>query len=146
MKLCDSFRWTGKGLSHTHACIHFPSKLPSHPGCPITLNRNSLPIPKKGNAKECSNYHTIALISHASKVMLKILQVRLQQYMNCELIDVQAGFRKGRGTKEQIGSNTGKSTFIGSHYNIHIVIMELLSCLLLYCPLFHCILTVILIS
>ena len=59
-------------------------------------------IPKKGNAKECSNYHTIALISHTSKVMLKILQARLQQYMNCELPDVQAGFRKGRGTRDQI--------------------------------------------
>ena len=57
---------------------------------------------KKGNAKECSNYRTIALISHASKVMLKILQARLQQYMNCELPDVQAGFRKGRGTRDQI--------------------------------------------
>ena len=55
-----------------------------------------IPIPKKGNAKECSNYRTIALISHASKVMLKILQARLQQYVNCELPDVQAGFRKGR--------------------------------------------------
>ena len=61
-----------------------------------------IPIPKKGNAKECSNYHTIALISHASKVMLKILQVRLQQYMNHELPDVQAGFTKGRGTRDQI--------------------------------------------
>ena len=61
-----------------------------------------IPIPKKGNAKECSNYHTIALISHASKVMLKILQARLQQYVNCELPDVQAGFRKGRGPKDQI--------------------------------------------
>ena len=60
-----------------------------------------IPIPKKGNAKECSNYRTIALISHASKVMLKILQARLQQYMNCELPDVQAGFRKGRGTIDQ---------------------------------------------
>ena len=58
-----------------------------------------IPIPKKGNAKECSNYHTIALISHASKEMLKILQARLQQYMNHELPDVQAGFRKGRGTR-----------------------------------------------
>ena len=57
------------------------------------------PIPKKGNAKECSNYGTIALISHASKVMLKILQARLQQYVNCELPDVQADFRKGRGIK-----------------------------------------------
>ena len=58
-------------------------------------------IPKKGNAKECSNYCTIALISHASKVMLKILQARLQQYVNRELADVQAGFRKGRGTRDQ---------------------------------------------
>ena len=63
-----------------------------------------IPIPKKGNPKECSNYHTIALISHASKVMLKILQARLQQYMNCELPDVQAGFRKGRGTRDQIAN------------------------------------------
>ena len=61
-----------------------------------------IPIPKKGNAKECSNYHTIVLISHASKVMLKILQARLQQYMNSELPDVQVGFRKGRGTRDQI--------------------------------------------
>ena len=61
-------------------------------------------IPKKGNAKECSNYPTIALISHASKVMLKILQARLQQYVNCELPDVQAGFRKGRGTRDQIAN------------------------------------------
>ena len=61
-----------------------------------------VPIPKKGNAKECSNYHTIALISHASKVMRKILQARLQQYLNRELPDVQAGFRKGRGTRDQI--------------------------------------------
>ena len=60
-----------------------------------------MPIPKKGNAKKCSNYHTIALISHASKVMLKILQARLQQYMNHELPDVQAGFRKGRGIPEK---------------------------------------------
>ena len=58
-----------------------------------------IPIPKKGNAKECSNYHTTALISHASKVMLKILQAKLQQYVNQELPDVQAGFRKGRGTR-----------------------------------------------
>ena len=64
--------------------------------------QGQIPIPKKGNAKECSNYHTIALISHASKVMLKILQARLQQYMNRELPDVQAGFRKGRGTRDQI--------------------------------------------
>ena len=63
-----------------------------------------IPIPKKGNAKECSNYHTTALISHASKVMLKIIQARLQQYLNCELPDVQAGVRKGRGTRDQIGN------------------------------------------
>ena len=63
-----------------------------------------IPIPKKGYAKECSNYRTIALISHAGKVMLIILQARLQQYMNCELPDVQAGFRKGRGTRGQIAN------------------------------------------
>ena len=63
-----------------------------------------IPIPKKGNAKECSNYCTIALISHASKVMLKILHVRLQQYMNHELPDVSAGFRKGRVTRDQIAN------------------------------------------
>ena len=63
-----------------------------------------IPIPKKGYAKECSNYCTIALISYASKVMLKILQARLQQYMNRELPDVQAGFRKGRGTRDQIAN------------------------------------------
>ena len=63
-----------------------------------------IPIPKKGNAKECSNYRTIALTSHASKVMLKILQARLQQYVNCELPDVQAGFRKDRGTRDQIAN------------------------------------------
>ena len=61
-------------------------------------------IPKKGNANECSNYHTIAFISHGSKAMLKILQDRLQQYMNHELPDVQAGFRKGKGTRVQIAN------------------------------------------
>ena len=61
-------------------------------------------IPKKGNIKECSNYCTVALISHASKVMLKILQARIQQYVNCELPDVQVGFRKGRGTRDQIAN------------------------------------------
>ena len=63
-----------------------------------------IPIPKKGNAKECSNYRTIPLISHASKVMLKILQAKLQQYVNYELPDVQTGFRKGRGTRDQIAN------------------------------------------
>ena len=63
-----------------------------------------IPIPKKSNAEECSNYRTIALISDATKVMLKILQARLQQYVNCEFPDVQARFRKGRGTRDQIAS------------------------------------------
>ena len=63
-----------------------------------------IPIPKKGNTKECPNYHTIAYISHTSKVMLKILQARLQQYMNHEIPDVQGGFRKGRGTRDQIAN------------------------------------------
>ena len=63
-----------------------------------------IPIPKKGNVKECSNYHPMALISHASKVIFKNLQARFQQYMNCELLDVQAGFRKGRGTRDKIAN------------------------------------------
>ena len=66
-----------------------------------------IPFPKKGNVKECSNYCTIALISHASKVMLKILQARLQQYMNPQLPDVQAGFRRGRGTRDPIATSAG---------------------------------------
>ena len=66
-----------------------------------------IPIPKKSNPKECSNYHTIALMSHASKVMLKILQARLQPYVNCKLPDVQAGFRKGRGTKINMPISAG---------------------------------------
>ena len=68
-----------------------------------------IPIPKKGNAKECSNYHTTALISHASKVMLKILQARFQQYVNREHPDVQAGFRKGRGTRVKLPTSAGSS-------------------------------------
>ena len=63
-----------------------------------------IPIPKKGNAKECSSYHTVVLISHVSKIMLKVLQARLQQYMNHELPDVPVGFRKGRGTRDQIAN------------------------------------------
>ena len=66
-----------------------------------------IPIPKKGDAKECSNYRTIILISHTSKVILNILQARLQQYMNCELSDVQAGFRKGRGNRDQLPTSVG---------------------------------------
>ena len=68
-----------------------------------------IPVPKKGNANECSNYRTIALISHASKVMLKILQARFQQYVNRELPDVQAGFRKGRGTRIKLPTSIGSS-------------------------------------
>jgi len=68
-----------------------------------------IPIPKKGNAKECSNYHTIALISHAGKVMLKVLQARLQQYVSRELPDVQAGFRKGRGPEIKLPTSAGSS-------------------------------------
>ena len=64
-------------------------------------------IPKKGNAKECSDYHITALISHASKVMLKIQQARLQQYVNCEFLDVQTGFIKGRGNKIKFPTSTG---------------------------------------
>ena len=63
-----------------------------------------IPIPKKGNAKECPNYRTVALISHTSKIMIKILQARLQQYINCAFPDVQDGFRKGRGTRNEIGN------------------------------------------
>ena len=73
--------------------------------CPQDWKRSVLiPVPEKGNARECSNYRTIALISNASKVMLKILQARLQQYVNRELCDVQAGFRKGRETRDQIAN------------------------------------------
>ena len=68
-----------------------------------------IPISKKGNVKEHSNYRTIALISHASKVMLKILQARFQQYVNCELPDVQAGFRKGRRTRDKLATSAGSS-------------------------------------
>ena len=90
-------------------------------------------IPKKGNAKECSNYHTIALISHASKVMLKILQPRLQQYMNRELPDVQAGFRKGRGTRDQIAN---------THWNIEKVRefqKTIYLCFIDYAKVFDCV-------
>ena len=92
-----------------------------------------IPIPKKGSSKECSNYRTIALISHASKLMLKIVQAILQQYMNCELPDIQAGFRKGRGTRDQIA-------------NIHWVIKKtrevqknIYFCFISYGKLFDCV-------
>ena len=92
-----------------------------------------MPIPKKGNAKECSNYRTIALILHPSKVMLKILLARLQQYVNCELPDVQAGFRKGRGTRDQIANIhwiiEKQSEF---HKNIYFCFSEYLKVLTLF--------------
>ena len=74
-----------------------------------------IPIPKKGNAKQCSNYRTIALISHASKVMLKILQTRFKHYVNCELPDVQAEFSKGRGTRDQISTRSSKKRVPEKH-------------------------------
>ena len=80
-------------------CTEYASKFGKQQWPQDGKNPVFIPIPKKGNAKECSNYRTVALISHASKVMLKILQARLQQYVNLELPDVQAGFRKGRGTR-----------------------------------------------
>ena len=76
-------------------------------GCRTGKGQFSFQSQKKGNAKECSNYHTIVLISHVSKIMLKILQARLQQYVNRELPDVQAGFRKGRGIRDQIATSAG---------------------------------------
>ena len=86
-------------------CIQYASKFGKFSSGHRTGKKSVfIPIPKKGNAKECSNHHTIALIAHASKVMLKILQARLQQYVNLELPDVQAGFRKGRGTRDQIAN------------------------------------------
>ena len=86
-------------------CTQYASKFGKLSSWPQDWKSSVLiPIPKKGNAKECSNYHTIALISHTSKVMLKILQARLQQYMNYELPDAQTGFRKGRGTRDQIAN------------------------------------------
>ena len=81
-----------------------PSNLENSAGATGLKRSAFIPIPKKDNAKECSNYHTIALISHASKVVLKIPQARLQQYVNRECPDVQADFRKGRGTRDQIAN------------------------------------------
>ena len=86
-------------------CTQYASKFGKLKQWPQDWKRSVfIPIPKKGNPKECSNYRTIALISHTSKVMPKILQARLQQYVNCELPDIQAGFRKGRGTRDQIAN------------------------------------------
>ena len=78
-----------------------------------------IPVAKKGNSKECSNYPTIAFISHSGKVMLKILQARLQQYMNCEIPDAQAGFRKGRGPREMLwGGRWEGGSCLGTHVRI----------------------------
>ena len=89
-------------------CTQYASKFGKTQQWPQDWKRSVfIPIPKKANAKECSDYHTIALISHASKVMLKILQARLQQYVNRELPDVQAGFRKGRGTRIKLPTSAG---------------------------------------
>ena len=85
-------------------CIQYASNFGKLSNGHRTGKGQFIPIPKKGNVKECSNYHTIALISHASKVMLNILQARLQQYMNHKLPDVQAGLRKGRGTRDQLAN------------------------------------------
>ena len=86
-------------------CIQYASKFWKTQQWPQDWKRSIfIPIPKKGSVKECSNYHTVALISYASNIMLKILQARLQQYMNRELPDVQAEFRKGRGTRDQIAN------------------------------------------
>ena len=85
-------------------CTQYASKFGKLSSAHRTGKSVFIPIPKKGNATECSNYHTIALISHASKVMLKVLQARLQPYMNRELPDVQAGFRKGRETRDQVAN------------------------------------------
>ena len=84
-------------------CTQYASKLGQFSSSHKT-RKSQFSFPKKVNAKECSNYHTIALISHASKIMLKILQARLQQYINQELPDVQGGFRKGRGTRDQMAN------------------------------------------
>ena len=86
------------------AALNMPANLENSAVATDLKRSVFIPIPKKGNSKECSNYHTIALISHTSKVVLKILQARLQQYVNRELPDVQAGFRKGRGTRDKIAN------------------------------------------
>ena len=89
---------------YENAALHMPANLENSAVATGQEKVSFHSNPKKGNAKECSNYRTIALISHASNVMLKILQARLQQYVNCEFSDVQVGFRKGRGTRDQIAN------------------------------------------
>ena len=105
-------QWVGHNWAHARARAHPQRNINGTFFSPMYRSQNVqdwkrsvfIPIPKKGKAKECSNYSTIALISHTSKVMLNILQARLQQYMSCELPDVQAGFRKGRGTRHEIAN------------------------------------------
>ena len=89
------------------AALNMPANVGNSAVATRLENSGFIPISEKGNAKECSNYHTIVLISHTSKVMLKILQARLQQYVNHEFPDVQAGFRKGGGTRDQIANIRG---------------------------------------
>ena len=97
--------WWGNLWDYAYMAYHICQQIWKTQQWPWNWKRSVfIPIPKKGNPKECSNYPTIALISHTSEVMLKILQARLQQYMNHELSDVQAGFRKGRGTRDQIAN------------------------------------------
>ena len=86
-------------------CAHYASKFGKQQWPQDWKRSVFILIPKKGNAKECSNYHTIALVSHTSKVMLKILHARLQKYVNCELPDIQVGLTKGRGTRDQIAND-----------------------------------------
>ena len=99
--LCPEYHWL---LFNRHNYFRSRGSREYAPWALLEISKLFIHIPKKGNAKECSNYCTIVLISHASKIILKILQARLQQYMNCELPDVQADFRKGRGTRDQIAS------------------------------------------
>ena len=110
-------------------CLILPVFL--HDKEPVRQGLNSR-LPKKGNPKECSNYHTIALVSHTSKVMLKILQARLQQYVNCELPGVQAGFRKCRGTRDQIANICWIIENVWGSLGSNKVLWELLSA-----PLIH---------
>ena len=93
-----------KNLILLKCCTHMPAIWTTQQWPQDWKRSVFIPSPKKGNAKECSNYHTVSLISHATKVILKILQARLQQYVNRELPDVQEGFRKGRGTRDQIAN------------------------------------------
>ena len=98
-----------------------------------------IPIPKKGNPKECSNYHTIALISHASKVMLKILQARLEQYVNRELSDVEASFRKSRGNRDRIANICWISKKQESSRNTSISAIKSRTCFIDYAKAFDCV-------